>query len=54
MRLNLTQGDHEGRVEQTQICPVRVVHYSPGSEREQQTLSEPITTATSGIKGPLL
>lgn len=32
MGTSLTQGDHEGRVEQTQICPVRVIHYSPGKE----------------------
>lgn len=25
----VTQSDHEGRVEQTQVCPVRVVHDSP-------------------------
>lgn len=29
MRLNLTQGNHEGRVEKTQVCPVCVVNYSP-------------------------
>lgn len=30
----LTQGDHEGWVEQTQICPVCVIHYSPCKERK--------------------
>lgn len=32
MGTDLTQGDHERRVEQTQICPVCVVHYTPGKE----------------------
>lgn len=34
--VGLTQGDHEGRVEQTQICPVRVVYYSPGADRDTE------------------
>lgn len=33
---NLTQGNHEGRVEQTQIRPVCVIHYSPGTERDTE------------------
>lgn len=36
MGTNLTQGNHEGRVEQTQICPVCVIHYSPGKERRHR------------------
>lgn len=34
---NLTQGDHEGWVEQTQVRPVCVVHYSPGTDRETRS-----------------
>ena len=34
---DLTQGDHEGGVEQTQIGPVRVIHYSPGTDTVQHS-----------------
>lgn len=42
METDLTQGNHERRVEQTQICPVCVVHYSPGKDTH---LSEATNTA---------
>lgn len=33
MWTNLTQGNHEWRVEKTQVCPVCVINYSPSINR---------------------
>lgn len=41
---DLTEGDHEGRVEQTQICPVRVIHYSPGTRHVTAQVSDSTKT----------
>lgn len=36
MWLNLTQGDHERGVKQTQVRPVCVVDYSPGEDKRRK------------------
>lgn len=35
----LTQGNHEWRVEKTQVCPVCVINYSPSIKRRRVSLS---------------